>query len=124
MTSIGFILNPSGCPETQEYHFDVTTDQCGIFIPLVPMNTLNSTQFVDFVSKAEPYKSMFFGKDDLDFLEREGVDFFEVKQIVCKPYTIIRMEAGTIHRGIANRSGYDRPMMWVHAAPRMLGLNE
>ena len=47
----------------------------------------------------------------MDFL---GVDSLEVKQIVCKPYTVIKGGAGTIHRGIANRSEIDRPLFWVN----------
>ena len=47
----------------------------------------------------------------MDFL---GVDHLEVKQICCKPYTLIKGGAGTIHRGIANRSDKDRPLFWVN----------
>ena len=47
----------------------------------------------------------------MDFL---GVDHFEVKQIVCKPYNVIKTGACTIHRGIANRTEKDRPLFWVN----------
>ena len=58
-----------------------------------------------------------FGKDDFDLLEREGRDHVEIAQIVCREFTILNLQKNTVHRGIKNRSDYDRPMLMVYFSP-------
>lgn len=35
-------------------------------------------------------------------LEQEGVDFLTISQVISKPYVILKLFPGTIHRGIKN----------------------
>src|SRR5690349_3568078 len=50
-----------------------------------------------------------------DMLEREGPDCLaiEVSQLVCGPFTLLRMQEQTMHRGIPNSEDVDRPLFFV-----------
>lgn len=43
----------------------------------------------------------------------ENADWLTVHQIISKPYVILKMPDGTIHRGIHNRTKEDRFMFWI-----------
>ena len=36
-----------------------------------------------------------------------------VKQVISKPFVIIKMESGTVHRGVKNRTNEDRYMLFI-----------
>jgi len=47
-------------------------------------------------------------------MDREGLDFMKVTQIVCRSHSIIKLNGGTVHRGIANKSNQERILFFVH----------
>jgi hypothetical protein len=46
-------------------------------------------------------------------LMRENRQWIEVSQMICRPFTIMLCKSGTVHRGIANRSGVNRAVFSV-----------
>ena len=99
----------------QEFHLDYHEDAESFLIPMVPVSTLNSTMYMTSYSTATPTPGKYtlnrFGKDDFDLLDREGRDYAEIAQIVCREFTILHLQRNTVHRGIKNSSDYDRPML-------------
>ena len=52
------------------------------------MSTLNSTRYMTSLPSSMPTTGkgydVRFGKDDFELLEREGKDFIEIAQVVCR----------------------------------------
>jgi hypothetical protein len=36
-----------------------------------------------------------------------------VRQLQARPFSIIKLDFGTIHRGVANTGGFERIMFWI-----------
>lgn len=93
-----------------------------MFVPLVKISSKNCTRYLTTPIKSKPtygkYADCRFGADDLELLEREGVDCLEVAQVVCKEFTILHMLKNTVHKGIANSADYNRPMLFVTFSPK------
>ena len=117
----GFFFTAKHSTHEQEFHIDYDPEAESFFIPLVPVSTLNSTRYMTSYSTSTPsqgkYNSNRYGKDDFDLLEREGRDYVEIAQIICREYTILHLLRNTIHRGIKNRADYDRPMFYAYCTP-------
>lgn len=47
-----------------------------------------------------------------------------LSQVIAKPYVILKLEAGTVHRGIRNSSNEDRIMLFIGYAPKKLTIHE
>jgi hypothetical protein len=73
--TVGMLMNPSGNTTEQEFHTDYQGKVAEIFIPFNFLTTKNSTQFISQELTSKPYSLEFFGKNSLDLLEREGVDY-------------------------------------------------
>ena len=116
--SYGFLYSPAHGQATQFYHIDFDPEMVIMFISMVEHTTENATQFLEFKTDKKPTKigksNHKFGDNDIELMKFLGVDQIEVKQICCRPFTLIKGGAGTIHRGIANRSDKDRPLFWVN----------
>lgn len=114
--SYGFFFSPKTSSKDQEYHIDYKPEIKQLFITMVNHTTKNATQFVRFEPISKPTKGAHeynrFGATDTELLEREGLDYMEVIQVVCKPYMVLKMGENTVHRGIMNREDEDRPMFF------------
>lgn len=119
----GFITNPAKNPHGQPFHVDYTRTSSNLFVPLTRVSPENATEFIrQPLTRARLDHKAEFGSLD-DILDAEGCDAIEVVQLVCRPYSLIRLLPSTPHRGIANGEDYDRVMFFVtvddhdHALP-------
>ena len=111
----GWIINPVGS-QVQEWHIDYTHDYSTIFIPLSPLTPLNSLQYVvlpeDLSGAVYDAATADLDNVDVNRLCRES-PWVSVRQLIAPPFSVIAMDFGAIHRGIANTGGYDRVMFWI-----------
>jgi hypothetical protein len=49
---------------------------------------------------------------DLPALVQTG-EWVSVRQLLTKPFSVIKLDFGAIHRGIANTGDYDRVLFWI-----------
>jgi len=112
--SYGFILNAAGTGKNQNWHYDYTVSSANLFVPLTRITYKNATQFLEIPLRATKKTSTGSFEGDLeDFFESEGIDAVVVKQVICKPFCLLKMLPGTPHRGIGNSDNYDRVLFWV-----------
>ena len=111
----GLIVNPVGST-AQDWHVDYTLDYATIFIPLTELRPENALQYA-ILPVGTPdavYRRATADLDavDLRLLAREG-DWVSVRQLLAPPFSILKMDFGTIHRGIANQGDSDRVLFWI-----------
>ncbi len=111
----GFIINPIGS-KTQKWHVDYTRDYSTIFIPLSRLTTENCTQYAVLPPNA-PTAAVAQATANLDVVDLdalvEACDYVNVRQLLVKPFSIIKLDFGTIHRGISNTGDFERVMFWI-----------
>jgi hypothetical protein len=111
----GFIINPVGS-RAQRWHIDYNRDYSTIFIPLSRLTPENCTQYVVLPAGAPAVASDRAAANmdavDLDALV-DACDYVSVRQLLARPFSIIKMDFGTIHRGVANTGGFERIMFWI-----------
>ena len=111
----GLIANPIGS-SAQRWHIDYTMDYSTIFIPLTDVSVENALQYA-VVSADLPANAHERARTDLDAVDLNGLvqdaAWVSVRQLLVKPYTPVRMDFGTIHRGVANTGSYDRILFWI-----------
>lgn len=111
----GYILNPINSEE-QSFHLDYTIDYSTIFVPLTEISHHNAVQYV--IPSPSTSSNMLLESIknpdcvDLSYLLKDG-GFYSVRQCIAKPFTLLKMDFGTIHRGISNKDTYDRLMFYV-----------
>lgn len=111
----GFGINPVGS-RTQAWHLDYTLDYANLFIPIEPFTVKNGTQYLELSTTLpeDTFRRAIADPDIVDveaLLSRKGAA--NVRQLLAEPYTVLKMDFGTIHRGITNGEAYDRAMFWV-----------
>jgi phosphatidylglycerophosphate synthase len=113
----GLIVNPVGSTP-QEWHVDYTLDYATIFIPLTELRPENALQYailpVGIPETAYRRATTDLDAVDLRLLAREG-DWISVRQLLAPPFSVLKMDFGTIHRGIANQGDEDRVLFWISA---------
>lgn len=111
----GFIINPVGS-RAQQWHVDYTMDYSTIFIPLSRLTPENCTQYAVLPAnaRAAAHQSVSANLDviNLDSLV-DTCDYVSVRQLLARPFSIIKMDFGTIHRGVANTGAFERVMFWI-----------
>jgi hypothetical protein len=111
----GFIINPLQS-KTQPWHVDYTMDYSTIFIPLSRLTTHNCTQYAVLPPDAPEAARRTIAADlnaiDFEALT-EACPFVSVRQLLARPFSIIRMDFGTVHRGVANTGDFERIMFWI-----------
>jgi len=111
----GFIVNPIGS-KTQSWHLDYQSDYSSIFIPMCPLTPNNATQYVVIPKgDAEARKNIIsLNPDaiDLDELVKK-FGFLSVRQMVTKPFSVLKMEFDAIHRGVSNTGTFSRIVFWL-----------
>ncbi|CAF1106097.1 unnamed protein product [Rotaria sp. Silwood1] len=111
----GYILNPASS-QAQVFHLDYTIDYSTIFVPLTEISHNNAVQYIipspstssTILSEATQNPDCV----DVKRLLKDG-DYYSVRQCVAKPFTLFKMDFGTIHRAISNQESYDRLMFYV-----------
>jgi len=120
--SYGFLFSPAHSTKDQKFHIDYTFTTSNLFIPLTKVTHKNGPQYI------QPLHSMpdiFNEYGDIDnILEAEQISSIEIRQIVCKPFCLLQLLPGTIHRGICNSDDYDRIMFWVTVDVKYYELEE
>lgn len=111
----GFIVNPVGSA-MQPWHLDYSQHYATLFIPLTKLTPENSLQYIWVPEANHAYALELIGKNP-DVVEAEALanasEFFSVRQIIAPPLSLIRMDFGTIHRGIANTGNFERIMFFA-----------
>ena len=121
----GFIVNPQGSTKTQHFHCDYSETSSNLFIPMTKVTVFNAPQFLPEELKiARLDGDCNYGRHPEDIMEEEGVDFLVVNQVISKPWTLLRLNPHTPHRGIPNRDNYDRLMFFVTIDPVYKDLSE
>ena len=111
----GLIVNPVGST-AQEWHVDYTDDYGTIFVPLTELRPENALQYA-VLPRSVSETAYARATEDLDavdlrLLARE-VDWVSVRQLLAPPFSMLKMDFGTIHRGIANQADEDRVLFWI-----------
>lgn len=124
LLAYGFIRSPPGNSDGQPFHCDYTMTSSNLFVPLTRVSVLNATQFVrQPLTRARLNQRAEFGSST-DLLEAEGVDAIEVVQLICKPFSLLRLLPGTPHRGIANGEAHDRLMFFLTVDDELRPIDE
>src|SRR5262249_20604475 len=98
------------------WHIDYTMDYSTIFVPLTDVTPENALQYAVLPGSMprQAYEKAAANLDvvDLPALVRAGA-WVSVRQLLAKPFSVVKLDFGTIHRGIANTGSYDRVLFWV-----------
>jgi phosphatidylglycerophosphate synthase len=112
----GYIVNSKDCNRTQKWHLDYHQGYSTTFIPMIQVSPENCLQYLvpgSTITKEQFDKAVSDPNAvDVQALVNEG-QIVSVRSCICRPFSMLRMGFGTIHRGIANRSGVDRPMFFI-----------
>jgi hypothetical protein len=111
----GLIVNPVGS-KAQDWHIDYTDDYGTIFIPLTELRPENALQYA-ILPRDVPESVYRSATEDLDavdlrLLAREA-GWVSVRQLLAPPFSILKMDFGTIHRGISNQGDENRVLFWI-----------
>ena len=113
----GFIINPVGS-KAQDWHIDYTLDYATVFIPMTGLTTNNATQYAILPPNTPPEHLAKF-MTNLDVIDMDDLTKscgpISVRQMLAPPFSILRMDYGTIHRAVANSGPIDRVMLWISA---------
>jgi phosphatidylglycerophosphate synthase len=111
----GLIANPAGS-KAQAWHVDYTMDYSTIFIPLTEVSADNALQYA-VLPRSLPAEAYQRATQDLNAVDLGGLvraaEWVSVRQLLAKPFSLVKMDFGAIHRGIANTGSYDRILFWV-----------
>jgi phosphatidylglycerophosphate synthase len=105
----GLIVNPVGS-RTQEWHIDYNRDYSTVFIPISEITPENALQYVVCPEAPRDLPDL----DRIDLAPLAAVSpWLSVRQLIAAEWSVLRMDFGTIHRGIANTGAHDRSMFWI-----------
>jgi hypothetical protein len=105
----GLIVNPRGS-QAQDWHIDYAMDYSTIFIPMSELTPENALQCAVLPS----LPAAFPDPDSIDMRALAAESFWvSIRQLLAPEWSMLRMNFGAVHRGIANASGFDRYMFWI-----------
>lgn len=111
----GLIVNPTGS-SPQEWHIDYTLDYGTVFVPLTELTPENALQYA-LVAPSVPESAYREATEDLDAVDlrklARAADWISVRQLLAPAFSVLKMDFGAIHRGVANQGDSDRVMFWV-----------
>ena len=120
LDSYGFIINPVGS-KTQPWHIDYSMGYSSLFIPLTQLTTHNATQHAlfprDLSAPALERVAANLDVIDLDALVEEAGEV-SVRQLLAPPFSILKMDFGAVHRGVANTGTFERTMFFISVCRR------
>lgn len=109
----GFLVNPVGNKSNQPFHTDYGMTDSTIFVPLTAVTERNATQYITRRPYKTPLQKVLDGMSAQELLESEGLESIEVRQMVAKPFSVLHMLPGTMHRGVPNTDNFDRIVFYV-----------
>ncbi len=115
----GLMMNPIGT-QSQGWHLDYGLDYSTIFIPLTELTPENATQYLVCLDEAAAAardnalagRNHAYETVELSSLMATGGSI-SVRQLLAPPFSVLRMDFGTLHRGVANTGDFDRVLFWV-----------
>ena len=115
----GLMVNPVGT-RAQGWHLDYGADYSTLFIPLSDLTPENATEYavcLDAAAVAARDKALSgldhgYATIDLSSLAATGGSV-SIRQLIAPPFSVLRMDFGTLHRGIPNTGDFDRILFWV-----------
>lgn len=111
----GFIVNPVGSA-VQPWHLDYSEHYATLFIPMTKLTPQNSLQYVWLQETKRAYILELVAKNpdviEADILANES-GFLNIRQLIAPPLSLIRMDFGAIHRGVANTGDFERIMFFA-----------
>ena len=116
--SMGVSINPKGTKD-QFPHIDYEGFTSSIFIPLTPVVTQNTIAYFDPELSDKDKERIISGlsaKEHYILLQKiESEIFPRMKETRrgFKPFSLVYLPAGLVHRAVANNSGYDRKMLCI-----------
>lgn len=111
----GYILNPMNS-RSQPFHIDYTLEYSSLFIPLVPLSVDNAIQYIIPSSSIDLdlFREATKNQDRINMkLLLENENYYSVRQCIANPFTVLKMDFGTIHRAVSNQETYHRPMFYI-----------
>lgn len=123
LLSYGFIVSPSHGKESQGWHMDYSPSVSNLFIPMTAVTHRNTTQFLRGELEMEMPPSQYYPEPH-QLLEIEKGPALEVSQVVCKPFSILKLFPGVVHRGIANEEAFDRILFFISTNTEWLDIGE
>eukprot|EP00742_Colponemidia_sp_Colp-10_P004921 GILJ01005255.1.p1 GENE.GILJ01005255.1~~GILJ01005255.1.p1 ORF type:complete len:499 (-),score=67.65 GILJ01005255.1:164-1516(-) len=124
LDGFGFITNPIGS-KTQPWHLDYAASYSTIFIPITETSPANAVQYVkgyDRLNSAQ-LAAVLADPDNIDInLLQKTNGSFCLRQLVCDPFSIVKMDFGTIHRGVSNTGTYHRNMFFISVRKKNMPL--
>eukprot|EP00005_Dracoamoeba_jomungandri_P000390 CAMPEP_0174256704 /NCGR_PEP_ID=MMETSP0439-20130205/5907_1 /TAXON_ID=0 /ORGANISM="Stereomyxa ramosa, Strain Chinc5" /LENGTH=492 /DNA_ID=CAMNT_0015339431 /DNA_START=158 /DNA_END=1636 /DNA_ORIENTATION=+ len=110
----GFIVNPVHS-RTQAWHLDYSPDYSTVFIPMADSDPLNATQYLVYNPELQDDLLDSALKDvnhvDVDLLLQQG-GYLCLRQLLVRSYSLLKMDFGAIHRGIANAAPFERNVFY------------
>ncbi len=102
LISFGFIHSPNNSSRNQPWHIDYSPHFSNLFVPMCELSMKNSTQFIRGpMTRIAPNSAGSYnlvgGPNELR--RQEGKKWFEICQVVCKSFMILKMHSGVVHRG-------------------------
>jgi len=111
----GFTVNPIAS-RAQEWHVDYHRHYSTLFIPMTKLTPDNAPQYIA-MSDTIPddvYAGAARNPSDIDFdMLLAGCDEVHICQCIARPFTILKLDFGVIHRGIGNREREPRVMFSI-----------
>ena len=128
LLSCGFIISPAQTKDNQNWHHDYGRNVSNLFIPMTPVTENNSTQYLRHPGgkmkvNEEDEKEQNYPTPD-QMMDQQGAPYLEVCQPIVRPFSILKMEPGTVHRGIANKEMTDRILFFICTNDKELDLME
>jgi len=99
--SISFVVNPASNAHLQKFHVDYRNSCSNMFVPITPSTPLNATQYVDFgVPDSQVDRDGYLIPSWDELLQDR--DTIQLHQLLVKPWSLLQVPRGTVHRGMAN----------------------
>jgi hypothetical protein len=115
------IINNPVQSKSQQWHMDYTLDYSNLFVPLSPLTPHNALQYLILPPSLpeEVYRRATTNLDHIDFDDLvNNAEYVSVRQLLAKPFSVIKLDFRTIHRGIGNTGDFDRIMFCVSVKKR------
>lgn len=125
--SVSFLTSPANGKYTQRWHYDYYGTEAHIIVNMSPLTPDNSTQTIELGMEATKDLHNLLTDTAVDLnqiFDKQGQDFVLTTQLACREFSVLKINRGTIHRGIANRGSDDRRILCILVDERCYPLHE
>jgi hypothetical protein len=129
--SITYLFGPPDC-NNQEFHYDYSGFTNSYFIPLIELNNLNGTEYVNFYDKKVNIKfkkklllishKFLEKKNIIEYLKKFNIIYkkdYNFKYLNADPFSVILKNNYIFHRGVKNKLKHNRIILEI-----LCGINE